>query len=72
MEPYSACNFIVKEKDISGDGWKLSPKVYAYNSDPDNFTTPDTIENSEKVSTTWILVEKLQMKMMQNNRRYFT
>lgn len=58
-EPYSACNFMIKEKKLSSDEWKLAPKVRSFENNPDNFTTPDTIENSKRVETTWILVERI-------------
>ena len=62
IEPYSACNFMIKEEKMSAkhaEDWKLAPKVYAFATTPDFFTTPDTIEDSKKVETTWVLVEKV-------------
>ena len=61
-EPYSACQFLIKEEKINAahpDDWKLAPEVYAFSTNPDNFTTPDTIENSQEVPTTWVLVEQI-------------
>lgn len=61
-EPYSACNFMIKEKKMSSDDWKLAPKVRSFENNPDNFTTPDKIEDSKRVETTWILVERVTEK----------
>lgn len=61
-EPYSACKFLIKETKLSAksnDDWKLAPEVYALTTNPDHFTTPDTIEDSQEVPTTWILVEQV-------------
>jgi hypothetical protein len=62
IEPYSACNFMIKEEKMSAkhpEDWKLAPKVLSFETNPDLFTTPDTIENPIRVETTWILVEKV-------------
>ncbi|MCU4367866.1 hypothetical protein [Acinetobacter courvalinii] len=62
IEPYSACNFMIKEEKMSAkhlEDWKLAPKVFSFKTNPDLFTTPDTIENPIRVETTWILVEKV-------------
>ncbi|ENU24517.1 hypothetical protein F993_00761 [Acinetobacter proteolyticus] len=62
IEPYSACNFMIKEEKMSAkhpEDWKLAPKVFSFKSNLDLFTTPDTIENPIRVETTWILVEKV-------------
>ncbi len=61
-EPYSACKFLIHEEKMSAkhpEDWKLAPAVQCFKTNPDLFTTPDTIENSEEVETTWILVEKV-------------
>ncbi|NIE96960.1 hypothetical protein F3J02_10810 [Acinetobacter sp. Tr-809] len=61
-EPYSACKFLMHETKMSAkhpEDWKLAPAVQCFKTNPDLFTTPDTIENSEEVETTWILVEKV-------------
>ncbi len=60
-EPYSACKFLIHETKMSAkhpEDWKLAPAVQCFKTNPDLFMTPDTIENSEEVETTWILVEK--------------
>lgn len=62
IEPYSACNFMIKEEKMSAkhpEDWKLAPKVFSFKNNPDLFTTPVTIENPIRVETTWILVEKV-------------
>ncbi|RKG30468.1 hypothetical protein D7V20_18995 [Acinetobacter rongchengensis] len=61
-EPYSACKFLMKEKNnYSGmvGEWVTAPKVKGFENNPNNFTTLDTIENSRRVPTTWILVERV-------------
>ena len=60
-EPYSACKFLMKEKNIYdgmfGD-WVTAPQVRSFQNNPDHFTK-DTLENSRRVKTTWILVERV-------------